>query len=109
MGVISLKVQNLKEADIAEQRRSQRAADGKNGAEGPVPPLLLHGNLNLTTTVRQSPFRARKRISELRALLLFLLFASAALSQTTQGVISGQLLDSVTGRPIAAANVIFAS
>jgi Carboxypeptidase regulatory-like domain/TonB-dependent Receptor Plug Domain len=48
-------------------------------------------------------------ISQLRACLLLLLFAGAANSQTTQGLISGQLVDSVTGRPIAGANVIFAS
>jgi hypothetical protein len=41
--------------------------------------------------------------------LLFLLIALAGRSQTTQGLISGQLVDSVTGRPIPAANVIFAS
>jgi hypothetical protein len=40
---------------------------------------------------------------------LLLLCAAAASSQTTQGLISGQLVDSVTGRPIASANVIFAS
>jgi hypothetical protein len=40
---------------------------------------------------------------------LFLLCAAAATSQTTQGLISGQLVNSVTGRPIASANVIFAS
>ncbi|HTB20507.1 MAG TPA: carboxypeptidase-like regulatory domain-containing protein, partial [Bryobacteraceae bacterium] len=44
-----------------------------------------------------------------RALLFFLLYASAATSQTTQGLISGQLVDSVTGRPLASANVIFSS
>jgi hypothetical protein len=38
-----------------------------------------------------------------------LVAAVAASPQTTQGLISGQLVDSVTGRPIAAANVIFAS
>ncbi len=48
-------------------------------------------------------------ISGVRACLLLLVAALAAFSQTTQGLISGQLVDSVTGRPIAAANVIFAS
>jgi hypothetical protein len=40
---------------------------------------------------------------------LVLFCASAAWSQTTQGLISGQLVDSVTGRPVASANVIFSS
>jgi len=48
-------------------------------------------------------------ISGVRAGLLLLVAAVSAFSQTTQGLISGQLVDSVTGRPIAAANVIFAS
>jgi hypothetical protein len=48
-------------------------------------------------------------IPQLRACLLLLFLAAAATSQTTQGLISGQLVDSVTGRPIAAANVIFSS
>jgi hypothetical protein len=74
-----------------------------------VPPLPLHGNLHLTTTVRPSLFRVTNTILKVRAFLLFFLCAAAATSQTTQGLISGQLLDSVTGRPIGAANVIFAS
>lgn len=41
--------------------------------------------------------------------MLLLLCAAAATSQTTQGLISGQLVDSVTGRPIPAANVVFSS
>jgi carboxypeptidase family protein/TonB-dependent receptor-like protein len=41
--------------------------------------------------------------------LLLFLCAAAATSQTTQGLISGQLVDSVTGRPIPAANVVFSS
>ena len=45
----------------------------------------------------------------LETFLLFLLYAAAATSQTTQGLISGQLLDSVTGRPIPAASVLFSS
>jgi hypothetical protein len=45
----------------------------------------------------------------LRAFLLFLLCASAGISQTTQGLISGQLADSVTGRPVAAASVFYSS
>ena len=44
-----------------------------------------------------------------RAALLVLLCSAAGLSQTTQGLISGQLVDSVTGRPIAAANVFYSS
>ncbi len=45
---------------------------------------------------------------ELRFVLAVLL-AVPVVAQTTQGVISGRLVNSVTGRPIAAANVTFAS
>jgi hypothetical protein len=38
-----------------------------------------------------------------------LLCAVAGLSQTTQGLISGRLVDSVTGRPVEAANVFYSS
>ena len=48
-------------------------------------------------------------IPPFRAFLLCLLCATAALAQTTQGLISGQLVDSVTGRPIAAASVFYSS
>jgi Carboxypeptidase regulatory-like domain/TonB-dependent Receptor Plug Domain len=41
--------------------------------------------------------------------LILLFFAAVGSSQTTQGLISGQLVDSVTGQPVAAANVLFAS
>jgi hypothetical protein len=44
-----------------------------------------------------------------RTLLLFLLCAAASISQTTQGLISGQLADSVTGRPVIAASVFYSS
>jgi hypothetical protein len=44
-----------------------------------------------------------------RAFLLFLLCAAAGTSQTTQGLISGQLADSVTGRPVTAASVFYSS
>jgi hypothetical protein len=53
--------------------------------------------------------RALSKLFGVRACLLFLLSAAAALSQTTQGLISGQLVDSVTGRPVASANVVFSS
>ncbi len=43
--------------------------------------------------------------SNWRASLLFLLCAVAGVSQTTQGLISGRLVSSVTGRPIAGASV----
>ncbi|MGB6946824.1 MAG: carboxypeptidase regulatory-like domain-containing protein [Bryobacteraceae bacterium] len=49
------------------------------------------------------------KIFGFRAWVLLLLSAAAALSQTTQGLISGQLVDSVTGRPIASASVVFSS
>src|ERR1035441_10781556 len=38
-----------------------------------------------------------------------LLFAVAGFSQTTQGLISGRLVSSVTGRPIAGASVTYSS
>src|SRR5262245_15269906 len=41
--------------------------------------------------------------------VLAVLLAASAVAQTTQGVISGRLVSSVTGRPIANANVAFAS
>ncbi|MBZ5607034.1 MAG: TonB-dependent receptor [Acidobacteriia bacterium] len=44
-----------------------------------------------------------------RALVLFFLTGAAALSQTTQGLISGRLVDSVTGRPLAGASILFSS
>jgi hypothetical protein len=51
----------------------------------------------------------RPSLFRVRACLLFFLCAAAATSQTTQGLISGQLVDSVTGQPIAEASVIFDS
>ena len=47
--------------------------------------------------------------SSIRALPLILLSAVAGVSQTTQGLISGQLVNSVTGRPVAAASVAYSS
>jgi len=47
--------------------------------------------------------------SSIRALPLILLSAVAGVSQTTQGLISGQLVNSVTGRPVAAASVTYSS
>jgi hypothetical protein len=44
-----------------------------------------------------------------RFVLAVLFVAASAWAQTTQGVISGRLVNSVTGRPIASANVSFAS
>jgi hypothetical protein len=41
--------------------------------------------------------------------LLLLACGASGWAQTTQGLISGQLVDSVTGRPIPAANVVFSS
>ncbi len=43
--------------------------------------------------------------STLRPLLILVFCAAAGLAQTTQGLISGRLVDSVTGKPIAGANV----
>jgi hypothetical protein len=48
-------------------------------------------------------------IPAFRAFLLFLICAAAGISQTTQGLISGQLVDSVTGRPASAASVFYSS
>ncbi|HTC32850.1 MAG TPA: TonB-dependent receptor [Bryobacteraceae bacterium] len=50
----------------------------------------------------------------LRVFLLFLLCAvgcsvQTCFAQTTQGLISGQLIDSVTGRPVTAASVFYSS
>jgi hypothetical protein len=45
----------------------------------------------------------------IRFVLTVLLFTVPAVAQTTQGVISGRLMNSVTGRPVAAANVAYAS
>jgi hypothetical protein len=44
-----------------------------------------------------------------RCVLAVLFFAASVWAQTTQGVISGRLVNSVTGRPIATANISFAS
>jgi hypothetical protein len=50
-------------------------------------------------------------IFPLRSLLLLglFLFSAAASAQTTQGLISGRLLNSVTGTPIQGARIVFAS
>src|SRR5580704_7451228 len=109
MRIIRLKVEDLEKADISRERRCQSAPRRKNGAESPVPPLLLHVNLHLTTTVRAATNRAATvRELVLRVFPLFLC-AAAGLAQTTQGLISGQLVDSVTGRPVTAASVFFSS
>jgi hypothetical protein len=50
-----------------------------------------------------------QNISPFRAFLFFLFCAAPGLSQTTQGLISGQLADSVTGRPVIAASVFYSS
>jgi hypothetical protein len=44
-----------------------------------------------------------------RLILLFLVGAAAGVSQTTQGLISGRLVSSVTGRALAGANVTYSS
>jgi hypothetical protein len=43
--------------------------------------------------------------SILRPLLVLIVCAAAGLAQTTQGLISGKLINSITGKPIAVANV----
>ena len=47
--------------------------------------------------------------SSIRALPLVLFSTVLGVSQTTQGLISGRLLDSVTGQPLGAASVIYSS
>jgi hypothetical protein len=47
--------------------------------------------------------------SSIRALPLVLLSVVVGVSQTTQGLISGRLLNSVTGQPLAAASVTYSS
>jgi hypothetical protein len=59
--------------------------------------------------VRPSRFRVLPNNRSFRAFLLFLLCAAAGFSQTTQGLISGQLADSVTGRPVTGASVFYSS
>src|SRR5580704_2152731 len=44
-----------------------------------------------------------------RAFTILLFFVAACSGQTTQGLISGRLLDSSTGQPIGGANVVFSS
>src|SRR5580658_635667 len=109
MSVISLEVENLEKTESTKRPCAQRAAGRDKHAESPVFPLSLHVNLHLTTSVLPGRFRVVTRISTFRALALALLGACAAISQTTQGLISGQLLDSVSGRPIPGASVLYAS
>ena len=47
--------------------------------------------------------------SSIRALVLVVFWALAGVSQTTQGLISGQLVNSVTGRPVGGASVTYSS
>jgi hypothetical protein len=67
------------------------------------------------TALQQQPERGallgtgRLLNSASQALTLFLVCAAAGISQTTQGLISGQLADSVTGRPVMAASVFYSS
>ena len=44
-----------------------------------------------------------------RALVLLSLCAAAGSAQTTQGLISGRLVDSISGRPIAGASILYTS
>ena len=44
-----------------------------------------------------------------RSILVLIVLAAAGYGQTTQGLISGRLLDSRTGQPIGGANIIFSS
>ena len=106
MRVVGLEVEDLKEANIAQQRRPQRAPGGQNSAEGPVPPLPLHVNLHLTTTVRPSRFRVLHIISAFRAFLLFLSAPPLASRRPRKGSFRANWPDSVTGRPVTAANVV---
>lgn len=50
-----------------------------------------------------------KFAAHLRLMIGVLILGAAASGQTTQGLISGRLVDSVTGRPISGARVLFTS
>src|SRR6266481_5475957 len=62
-----------------------------------MPPPLLHGTLHVTTLTLRTP------------VAMLVLTAAALTGQTTQGVISGRLLNSVTGQPIKGATISYAS
>jgi hypothetical protein len=59
--------------------------------------------------VSSSRFRPGRATPLFLALALVLFWAAVGRAQTTQGLISGQLADSINGRPIAGASVLFSS
>jgi hypothetical protein len=73
--------------------------------------LPAHALTMLKFLTSRHHLREGNIISQLRFSLLpaLLLFTAAASAQTTQGLISGRLVNSVTGQPIADAKVVFSS
>src|ERR1700693_5772825 len=63
----------------------------------------------LLRLLRTRALESQLMTSSIRALLLILLSAVVGVSQTTQGLISGQLVNSVTGQPVASASVTYSS
>src|SRR5437899_142125 len=104
MRIVRLEVENLEEVNFAERPRGHRASGGNQSTQRPVPQLPLHANLHLTTTAFILAVSLAMH-STVRPLLVFMFFAVAGLAQTTQGLISGRLVDSVTGKSIAGASV----
>src|SRR6185437_17165884 len=78
------KIQELEEAKIAKQPRSRRARQGDERADNIMPPPLVHVNLHLTTVNRPTSLT-----------FLAAIFGGGLLAQTTQGVVSGRLVNSV--------------
>src|SRR5262249_23549476 len=108
MRVQCLKIENLKEPEFVQRPGCQHAADGQHGTEGPVLPLPGHVNLHLTTlglpTVNFSwlrrvliALRVHTSVNAARMIACAALLVVAGYSQTTQGLISGRLVSSVTG------------
>jgi carboxypeptidase family protein len=118
MEVKRFEIEKLKKPQIAEEPRPRRTPDRDQPADGPMPPSPLHVNLHLTTvaiTPLTEPRPAgsggivRSAIPSLTLGVLIGLCAVAGLGQTTQGLISGRLLNSVTGRPVDGAMVNYSS
>ena len=100
MNVQGLEVQELKETEIAQQPGANGSPDRDRRANGPIPPSPVHANLHVTT-VETRIFCNLPVCLVLSTLSVF--------GQTTQGTISGRLLNSVTGRPVGSATVAYSS
>ena len=74
-----------------------------------MPPLLLHVNLHLTTTVRPSRFRVVHSIPTFRAFLLLFALRRRRRLADHAGAHFGPIGRFGDGRPVAAANVIYSS